>query len=73
MYSYEIEELLKKCNYNIDSETFINMCRTSPQIDHIKYNPYEDNIEMWTNDNYNVKIKVYKIERDYNNGNNNNN
>lgn len=60
MYSHEIEELLKIRNYLISNIEYINMIDTSPQIDHVKYNPYSDDFEMWTNDNYYFKYKVYK-------------
>lgn len=60
MYSHEIEELLKLRNYIISSIEYINMIETSPQIDHIKYNPYSDEFETWTKDNYYFKYKVYR-------------
>ena len=58
MYSEEIEGLLKIKNYIIDSKEYFKIVKTSPQIDHIKYNPFEDNIEMYTTDNYKFKVKV---------------
>lgn len=62
MYSYEIDQLLKSHNYNIDSETYIEICKTSPQIFHLKYNPYENNYEIWTYDNYYWNISVFRKE-----------
>ena len=35
MYSHEIDQLLKIRNYN--SEEYLNIIKTSPQIDHVKY------------------------------------
>lgn len=58
MYSKEIEGLLKLRNYIISSKEYIKIVETSPQIDHIKYNPFEDNIEIYTKDNYSFKVKV---------------
>lgn len=60
MYSYEINQILKSQNYNIDSITYLNICNTSPQIIRVKYEPYEDNFNIWTNDNYhwNFKLKL---------------
>lgn len=62
MYSHEIEQLLKIRNYLIDSEEYLNIMTTSPQIDHVKYSPYTDDFETWTNDNYYWKYKVYVKE-----------
>ena len=41
MYSWEIQNILQSCNYNIDSNTYIIICKTSPQITRIKYSPYK--------------------------------
>lgn len=60
MYSHEVEQLLKIRNYLITYKEFIQITKSSPQINHIKYNPFEDNIEMWTTDNYYFKLKVKK-------------
>ena len=60
MYSDEIEKLLRYKNYIINYKEYCNIVDTSPQIDHIKYNPYEDNIDMYTTDNYYFKVKVKK-------------
>ncbi len=58
MYSYEINETLESQNYNIDSEAYMNICNTSPQISRVKYEPFEDNFNIWTNDNYHWTFKV---------------
>lgn len=60
MYSWEIEELLKLRNYILESDEYLYICRNSQQLDHIKYNPYEDNFEAWSTDNYYFKFKVKK-------------
>lgn len=62
MYSYEIDKIMRESNYNIDSNTYINICRTSPQINGIKYIPFENKIEMWTEDNKYWKFNVYLKE-----------
>lgn len=59
MYSYEISQLLAAKNNNIDSETYIHICNTSPQIKRGKYNPCENNFEIWTDDNYYWKFTVF--------------
>lgn len=61
MYSCEIDTLLKSNNYNIDSQTYINICNTSPQLARIKYDPYGNYFEIWTKDNYYWKFTVYPI------------
>ena len=58
MYSHEVEELLRVRNYLITYKEFIQITKSSPQINHIKYNPFEDNIEMWTTDNYKFVLKT---------------
>ena len=60
MYSHEVEQLLKIRNYLITYKEFIQITKSSPQINHIKYNPFEYNIEMYTTDNYYFKIKIKK-------------
>lgn len=59
MYDYEIQNLLEINNYNIDSETYINICQNSSQIREVKYNPYENCFEIWTNESY-WKFYVYR-------------
>lgn len=62
MYSCEINQALESQNYNIDSETYIDICNTSPQISRVKYDPYDNKYEIWTNDNFYWKINVYRKE-----------
>lgn len=63
MYSYEIEQLLKIRNYLINSEEYLNIMKSSPQINHVKYSPYADEFETWTDDNYYWKYKVYRKDK----------
>lgn len=58
MYSHEIENVMKSNNYNIKNILYSYICQTSPQINHIKYNSYEQCFEMWIKDNYYWKFKV---------------
>ncbi len=60
MYSYEIDQIIKSQNYNIDSELYIDICNTSPQISRVKYDQYDNKYEIWTSDNYSWKIDVYR-------------
>lgn len=60
MYSHEVEQLLKIKNFLITYKEFIQITKSSPQINHIKYNPFEDNIEMWTTDGYAFRLNLRK-------------
>lgn len=62
MYSYEIQQILDLNNHNIDSETYINICSTSPQITRIKYELYGNYFEIWASDGY-WKFNVYRKEK----------
>lgn len=62
MYSYEITKTLESQNYNIDSETYMDICNTSPQISRVKYDPYDNKYEIWTNDNFYWKFNIYRKE-----------
>lgn len=58
MYSYEIDELLKRSNFRISSDVYWQICE-STQVCRIKYNPYENHIELWTSDGNYWKTTVY--------------
>ena len=60
MYSHEIEDLLRIRKYILTNEEYLKICSTSPQIDHIKYNAYEDCLDIYTNDKHHFKIKIKK-------------
>lgn len=49
MYPFEIEKFLKDRNYYIggDDLTFITDIRQHPQLNHIKFNPYDSSYDMW--------------------------
>lgn len=49
-------------NYLITIKEYLEIC-TSPQIDRIKYNPYDDTLYLHTKDNYETTFKIYKKER----------
>lgn len=55
MYSYEIEELLKRRNNLVSIKEYIKICN-SPQIDHIKYD--KGLFYLWTNDGYSFALKI---------------
>lgn len=58
MYSHEIEEYLKLKEYVLEIKEYIEVVGSSPQINSIKYNNYENKFEIATDDNYNFKFKV---------------
>lgn len=62
MYSWEITRILEKNNYCIDSETYINICLSSPQLIYVKFLPYEQCFEMQDKQNNYWKYKVYRKE-----------
>lgn len=62
MYSHEIQQLLELKNYVLELKEYIEVIRTSPQIDHIKY---EDNQFIFdTTDNFHLKFKIKEINKD---------
>jgi hypothetical protein len=67
MLSYEINQKLESQNYNITPEDYIHICNTSPQIDHTKYDPYNETFHIWTNDNWSwcFKVKLRGEEEKY--------
>lgn len=49
MFSWEIENFLRERNYYIggDDLLFITDIKQHPQINHIKFNSYDNSYEMW--------------------------
>lgn len=60
MYSWEIQQLMELKNYLINVKEYLKICDTSPQIREVKYDPYQDNFMIETDDNYKVYFKVRK-------------
>lgn len=58
MYSHEIERLLKIKQNIISTSEYFEIISSSPQIDYIKYNAYNDTTEIKTNDKYHFKFKI---------------
>lgn len=63
MYSWEIQQLMELKQYLISVKEYLKICNTSPQIREVKYDPYNDNFMIDTDDNYKVYFKVKKEER----------
>lgn len=58
MYDWEIQNILKERNCRLESNEYFNICKTSPQINYVKYNPFENCFEVWTDCNH-FKFSVY--------------
>ena len=58
MYDFEIENFLRERQYAIGYKDFIYITRNSPQIDHIKYDPYNQEHEMWSTDGNYFKFQI---------------
>lgn len=63
MYTWEIQQLMELKSYLISVKEYLNICSTSPQIREVRYDPYQDNFMIQTEENYKVYFKVKKEER----------
>lgn len=64
MYSWEITKAMEANGYFLDSDTYFRICDTSPQINNIAYNGYNQTFHMSTNDGYEWTFAVYrKVEK----------
>lgn len=59
MYSWEIAQLLDMKQCLLEVQEYMNVIKTSPQINYVEYLPNEDNLHITTDDNYDFKFKVY--------------
>ena len=59
MYSYEIQNLMEKYNYNLPSTVYIDIVSNSPQILEVKFTPYDAYYEIWTKDNAYWEFNVH--------------
>ena len=50
MYNYEIRNYLQERNYSLNQKDYQYIVDTCPQINHIKYEPYDDIFNVWTVD-----------------------
>jgi hypothetical protein len=64
MYSHEIQQLIELRNYIVGGDELIEITSPAinPQLDHIKYNPFDSTYEMWSNDNYYFHFKAMDYE-----------
>lgn len=61
MYSWEIEQLIELKHNLLDIKDYVEIIKTSPQVDHILYN--QDHFEMYTDDYYKFKFKIKKYTK----------
>ena len=49
MFSWEIKNFLKQRNYHLGGNDLLYILdvKQHPQINHIKFNPYDNSYEMW--------------------------
>ena len=52
MYDHEIESALSLFKNDLPAETYQYICSTSPQILRVRYLPFENKFEVWTNCSY---------------------
>lgn len=60
MYSHEIDKVLNENNYDIGANLYMEICRTSPQLNHIKYDAYSNKFQMWSSDGYHWEFAVHR-------------
>lgn len=61
MFDWEIENFLKENNYILNQHQYMMLCTSSPQLNHIKYDPYQEVFETWSDNNY-FRFQVHNIQ-----------
>ncbi len=59
MCTYEILKLLETHNHSLPASLYIEIIQSSPQIDHTKYNSYENYYESWDTNGEYLRYSVY--------------
>ena len=62
MYSWEINQIMESTNFNLDSETYLHILSSSPQIRSVSYKPYGNYFEIVDDEHNCWKFNVYKKE-----------
>lgn len=65
MYSYEIEQLLKKKEFLLEVKEYMNILETSPQIYHHTYDKEKNLFQLKTDDRYDFKFKVKSMNNNF--------
>lgn len=60
MYDWELAEFLRKRDGIISVNEYLHICNTCPQINHIKYDPFENMFNAWTDDGNYYAFRIYK-------------
>ena len=61
MYSWEIDNFFKSHNFCIEPCDYFKICNTSPQINFIKYDSFNNNFYISTNDGFNWTFILKKL------------
>ena len=59
MYDWELRNYLKERNYTLNHLDYNYVCKTCPQLNHIKYEPFDDIFKAWSSDGEYFEFKVY--------------
>lgn len=62
MYSWEINQIMESSNFNIDSETYLTILITSPQIRYVGYKSFGNYFEIVDDEQNCWKFNVYRKE-----------
>lgn len=58
MYDWELQNYLNERNNALTNDEYMYICNNCPQLNHVKYNPFENCFEAWSDYNY-FKFQVY--------------
>jgi hypothetical protein len=62
MYDWELRQYLEVRGYKLSTNEYLHVCYTCPQINHVKYDAFSDDFEVWTDDRNYFRFKVYHKE-----------
>lgn len=62
MYDWELENYLKQRNCNLNHKEYGFICKTCPQLNHIKYEPFDNIFKAWSDGGQYFEFKVYYDE-----------
>ena len=60
MYDWELTDYLRKRDGVISVNEYLYICDTCPQINHIKYDPFENMFNAWTDSGNYYAFRIYK-------------
>lgn len=59
MYDWELSQYLNEKKYILTHKEYLYVCNTCPQINHVKYDAFTDDFEVWTDGGCHFRFKVY--------------